>query len=375
MNAIAKDSKAVLFFGPDRPWELRTMQTPEPQGHEILVKVLACTLCGSDLHSIAGKRAVHVPCVLGHEIVGQIDVFGPEAAHLDANGQPLLLGDRVVWSVVASCGACFYCRRGLPQKCERGFKYGHQAHEKGRGWSGGFAEHCTLVRGTHVVRLPDSISLAAACPLGCATSTIAAAMRQLNVQSGESVLVIGAGMLGLTACAMARQVGAQRVVCLERSEQRRELALQFGATHVLAPEDESAVCSDSHQPNHQPNHSHDPGVDVAIECTGNNSATAMALTRLRMGGRIALVGAVFPSEPASLVWERIVRRQITLIGIHNYTVQDLVSAVDFMERAHRDYPFASIVGPWFSLERFSDALDAARDAKHLRVAIAPKGDH
>ncbi|HEX4148410.1 MAG TPA: alcohol dehydrogenase catalytic domain-containing protein, partial [Pirellulales bacterium] len=154
-------SLAAVFEGTPHKLELRELAVPQPQGEEMIVRVLGCTLCGSDLHSYEGRRAVPVPTVLGHEIVGKIETLGDSAERRDLAGNTLQLGDRIAWAIVASCGKCFYCRRGLPQKCQRAVKYGHEAFRPGRELLGGLAEHCLLVRGTAIVKLPDEIPLAA----------------------------------------------------------------------------------------------------------------------------------------------------------------------------------------------------------------------
>src|SRR5581483_7521681 len=105
-----------------------------------LVRVTGCTLCGSDLHSYAGRRSVAVPTVLGHEILGRIDAFGPSTPRRDFLGQSLAEGDRVTWAIVANCGDCFYCLRGLPAKCQHSVKFGHELLRPGRELTGGLAE-------------------------------------------------------------------------------------------------------------------------------------------------------------------------------------------------------------------------------------------
>jgi alcohol dehydrogenase len=119
-------SLAAVFRGNAGTVELEKFPTPVPSGQEILVRVEACSLCGSDLHSFHGQRKVPVPTVLGHEIVGRICAFGPQALRKDASGRELTEGTRIIWGLVASCGECFFCRRGLTQKCVRATKYGHE---------------------------------------------------------------------------------------------------------------------------------------------------------------------------------------------------------------------------------------------------------
>ena len=161
---MSKTTRAAVFLGPGSPLELREIPLPEPAGACLLVEVLACTLCGSDLHTMHGRRPVAVPTILGHEALGRVAGFGPDAPRRDAADRPLQAGDRVTWGVVASCGACFYCRRGLPQKCERQTKYGHEPLRPGSELTGGLAGHILLASGTTVLRVPDELTDAAACP-------------------------------------------------------------------------------------------------------------------------------------------------------------------------------------------------------------------
>src|SRR5689334_9209261 len=133
----AATTRAMVFTGAGEPLQPRDFHLPEPQGEEIRVQVTCCTLCGSDLHTFAGHRTTPTPTILGHEIIGTISAFGPDAEPKDYHGVPLHLGDRVTWSLAASCGDCFYCENDLPQKCERLFKYGHEALRPGHELSGG----------------------------------------------------------------------------------------------------------------------------------------------------------------------------------------------------------------------------------------------
>jgi len=110
--------RAVVFTGAGEPLKMLRYPKPEPRGAEILVRVVCCTLCRSDLHTHAGRRTEPTPTVLGHEIVGRIEAFGPEARRCDAEDTPLSVGSRVSWSLTVGCGACFFCRADLPQKCE-----------------------------------------------------------------------------------------------------------------------------------------------------------------------------------------------------------------------------------------------------------------
>jgi len=165
-------------------------------------------------------------------MLGEIVAMGPEGV-CDYCGCPLALGDRVTWSMVWSCGECFYCTRGLRPKCERLMKFGHEKIAPDRALIGGMAEYCHLPAKTAIFHVPPNVPDRVASPANCATATIAAVIRNAGPVSGQVVVVHGAGMPGLTACAMAARGGAAQVIAIEPDARRREQALAFGAAAAL----------------------------------------------------------------------------------------------------------------------------------------------
>ncbi|HWB10796.1 MAG TPA: zinc-binding dehydrogenase [Pirellulales bacterium] len=357
-----RSALAAVFDGHARRLTMQELPVPEPRVGEMLVRVLGCTLCGSDLHSFAGRRKVPVPTILGHEIVGEIAALGDAAPLADLAGEAIRIGDRVTWAIVANCGECFYCQRGLPQKCERGVKYGHEPFAPGRELSGGLAEHCLLVAGTQVVRLPDELPLEAACPASCATATIVAALEAAGDLRDRTVVVLGAGMLGLTACAMASVRGATEVIAVDLRAERRTLACMFGATLAVTldalPEAVARVTGGH-------------GADVLLELTGSPAVFQAALPLARLGGKTVLVGAVFPAAPVPLALDQIVRRNLSVLGVHNYAPSHLLAAVRFLTDTRRRFPWAQLVGEWYPLSEAVEAFLAASSTAPIRVGVRP----
>ncbi len=356
-----RTARAAIFVDPSSPLEMFTLSRPVAGPGEVLVDVIACTLCGSDVHSFGGKRKVSTPTVLGHEILGRIAEFGLGASRVDHLGQPLAIGDRVTWAIVASCGDCFYCRHDVPQKCLRGHKYGHQIVTKDSIWHGGLADVCVLVPGTAIFRIPDDLPDAVACPANCATATVAAAIEAAGVMSGRKVVIMGAGMLGITACAMAGLHDAGQIICCELQPPRRELAQRFNA---------SIACSPDELGGHITQHTEGHGVDIVLELTGATPAIELGLAMLRIGGTLVEVGAVFPTPALSLLPEQLVRNQWTLRGIHNYAPRHLAQAISFLAVA-RGYPFADLVSAWYPLAEAQAALEHAARGECWRVGVVP----
>ncbi len=355
-------SRAAVFHGHPQPLELCTFPTPQPARGEVLVRVLGCTLCGSDLHTVEGRRAAPVPTVLGHEIVGEIVSCGDASSPHDLAGNVLSLGDRITWSLVARCGECFYCQRGLPQKCAHAVKYGHEAQRPGRELLGGLAEHCLLVPGTAIVRLPEDLPLEVACPASCATATVAAGLETAGRLQDRCVLILGAGMLGLTACAMAKTQGTREVIAVDVDAERREQALAFGATHAAPPDAMKELVQQV---------TGGYGVDAMLECSGSSTAFEAAWPSVRLGGAIVLIGSVFPSPPVPLPLEQVVRRNLALHGVHNYRPEHLAAAVEFLAAHHEEFPLKDLVSRWFPLDDVRTAIEYARDSRAIRIGVRP----
>jgi putative phosphonate catabolism associated alcohol dehydrogenase len=358
---LTRSTVAAVFHGPATPIEFREIPLPRLQDQEILVEVVACTMCGSDLHSLHGRRPVPTPTILGHEILGRIAEFGPHASRLDAADRELSVGDRVTWGVVASCGDCFYCLRRLPQKCERQTKYGHEPIRPGRELTGGLAGHCVLAAGTAVFRVPDHLSDAVVCPANCATATVGAALDAAGPLVGARVLVMGCGMLGLTAAAWARSLGAETVVACDVDHARLNLTDAFGASHRASPENLAEVVRES---------TNGYGVDVTLELTGSPEAIEAAVPLVRIGGTVVLVGSVCPTRPVPIVPEQIVRRCLTLRGIHNYRPRDLEAALGFLG-SQPSFPFDTLVSEWQPLSALEQLQKTPGSPHKPRIGLRP----
>lgn len=309
---------------------------------EVLVAVDLATICGSDVKTVTGRRPGPSPCVLGHEQVGTVAAVGPDTA--------VVVGQRVVWSVTASCGRCRRCET-IPQKCLSVRKYGHEPFDAARPLTGGLATHCLLFPGTTVVTVPDSVADEVAAPASCATATVAAVLAAAgSLRPGMRVLVTGAGMLGITATAMLTQLGVQ-VVVYDPDRTRRERAVLFGAAAVTA----EPVA----------------GADVALELSGHAAAAQICVDALTVGGTLVLAGSVSPGPSITLDPERVVRNLLTVTGVHNYWPADLQTALDFLTAHQHHYPFADLAAGRWRLDQLDEAFQAARAGTAARQAVRP----
>jgi putative phosphonate catabolism associated alcohol dehydrogenase len=350
----ADTATAALWSGVEEGFSLRCQPLPRLRTGEVLVAVELATICGSDLHTIAGDRPTPVPTVLGHEAVGSIVATGG-AAH-GHDGRALGPGDRVTWTIGTACGECRRCRRGFPQKCLSVRKYGHEAIDDHWRLNGGLATHCHLVAGTGLVRVPQRLPATAAAPANCATATVVCAARRVGLSADDSVVVLGCGMLGLTAVAYARDRGVPHIVACDVLGSRLEMALRFGATAACCPNEIASAAGQY-------------GADVVFELSGDGAAVRVAFDIIDVGGRIALVGSVSPGPEIGFEPSGYVKNLTTVVGSHNYRLDDLAEAVDFLVRTDSQELLAGLVPPPYRLHDIDVAMAAARSGAAPRIAV------
>lgn len=351
---------AAVWNGPAQGFHLTEVPMPTLAPGEVLAEVETVTLCGSDLHTIAGERSTPLPTVLGHEMVGTVVSVGGRVETHD--GHMVAPGMRITWSIGASCGACPRCRRGLPQKCRTLRKYGHEAMTDTWQLNGGLASHCHLLAGTGIVAIPDGVANEVGAPANCATATVVSAFRQLQATDARLVVVQGCGMLGLTAVSYAKARGVETVIASDVDPERLTLAQRCGASAVATPDD---------LPDQVATRSDGEGAEVVLDFTGSSAAVAAAVDLLALGGRLGLVGSVFPAPSIELDPEMVVRRMLTVRGVHNYTPDDLAAAVGFLIRADHEL-LGSLVHKTFALAELDQAVAYARTERPPRVAVDPR---
>ena len=302
---MAGTMKAALLKG----WnDLAVEDVPIPEiGHgEVLVRVHACGLCGTDLKMVEGAFEdrgwpPYLPFVIGHEWSGEVVEIGPG---LDPNDLEYTVGTRVVAENHAGCGQCYMCRTGAYNLCERvkkpGYKlYGHTA-------PGALAEYA--VRPATVLHpIPESVSDLAGALVNQGALTVHA-LRRVQFRAGGTVAIFGPGLLGLMEAAVARAAGATNVIVVGRG-QRLELALQMGANAVVDYEQVDPVEGVRELTNGR-------GADYAFDCSGNTSVIPQALDSVRRGGKVAVLGLAGHKE-ASISPDRLVLDEIDLLGIRS----------------------------------------------------------
>jgi putative phosphonate catabolism associated alcohol dehydrogenase len=358
---------AAVFQGPGRPSELVEYPVRPPGPGEVLVRVRLSTVCGSDVHAWTGRRSLPTPAILGHEIVGVIEALGPDAPR-DLLDRALAPGQRVTWTEYIACGRCVPCAQlALPQKCEKGRKYGHESAEEPPHLLGGFGQFCYLLPGTGIALVPKELTDAEAAPVNCGVATMAAVTEAAAIAPGDTVVLFGAGLLGLYGVAMTRAQGAAHVVAIDAVAARRAQARRFGAHASHAPEELGTKALGAMLQDY----GRWGGADVVIETAGATAALTEGLRLLRPGGRLVTAGLVVPGSIATLDASEIVRRCATIRGAHNYAPRHLVAALDFVREHHERLPLGDLVDMEVPLADVDAALTAAAERRAIRPAVVP----
>lgn len=367
MTPLPDVSRAVVYDPDGGALRVASFPIRPVRSGEVLARVALSAICGSDLYTISGRRRPRGPIILGHEICGTVAQLG-EGVTTDSAGRRLSLGDRITWSIAASCGRCFFCTHEIPQKCESLFKYGHESLDVDPPLNGGFSEYVYLVPGTAVHRVADALDDDTVVFANCSLATMVAAMRLADVSSGESVLIQGAGLVGVCAAALASARGADAITVVDVDQDRLDRAKDFGATHVVnaaeANADEFRAFVSKRGPSR--------GFDVAIEVCGQPAVIPLGIESLRIGGRYVIAGCVFPNATTELDVHAVITRLIHIIGLHNYAPVDLQAALDFLAGPGRAFPFDRVVAERFPLDHIDQALATVSKRKDvLRVALLP----
>ena len=366
----SQTGKVVLFTGVGEPLEEAEFPLPEElEPGAILVRTSIATVCGSDMHSWRGRRPFPTPSVLGHEGLGVIVRLGRDISR-DTAGSPLSDGDRVTWSIMANCGNCYFCRMtDLPQKCQNLFKYGHDKSDVPPYFMGTFGEYVYLRPGTGVFKVPDDMADEEASPLMCAAATVTGGLDRIGMQSGDTVVIQGAGMLGLYAAAFAKEQGAGQVIVIDILDKRLELAKEFGADVCV----NAGRCTDQALIKTVLDLTGGIGADIVVEVSGFAKVVPLGVKMLRTGGRYLMQGAVYPDDSFTLDSYDVIIKCLTIKGLHNYDSKYLGHAMDLVHRSRSRYPYEKLAGPSFPLtaEGVTNALEALENRTAIRPIVRP----
>lgn len=360
--------KAAIFTKVGSPMELRELPLPQVEPGAILAKVTLANICGSDLHMWRGEARLGSgagPWILGHEMTGRAYELG-QGVTTDFLGQPLSPGDRVVYTYYKSCGRCYICLHGNPSACPQRFPSWWLSADSPPHFNGAFAEYYYLAPGQPVFKVPDELSDEIVAPVNCALAQVVFGLHQVGLHFGDSLVIQGAGGLGLYASAVAKEMGAGMVVVIDKIDHRLELASRFGADYIInmnqlaTPKERLARIREL---------TRGYGADVVAELTGSAQAVAEGIPMVRQGGSYLWIGNISRGQTVELDPSTIVLGNRRIIGLATYEPWAIPRALDFLKRTQHQYPFSQLLSHKFPLEEINHAFELASQGKVIRASI------
>lgn len=358
------------------PLEVIDVPVPDDlEPHGLLVEIDVATMCGSDVHIWKAEveegvavGAPTLPAILGHEMVGRIIEFSDESSRVDSLGVPLELGDRIVWTH-GTCGKCFYCNVARePSLCANRHLYMWAGCADYPYLTGGFAEYGYVFPDAGRIRVPDGVTDEAASASSCALRTVLQGFQRLGaIEAWETVVIQGAGPLGLFATAVADHVGAGQVVVVGGPAERLEVAAHWGATTTI---DIDSVPDPEDRQDQVFELTNGLGADIVMEFSGGKTAFSEGLEMVRRDGRYLIVGQVL-AEYVPVRTALITMKQARIIGSWSGSTGQYWRALQFVARTSHKYDYGLMTSTQYGLDEVNLAFERMSSYADIKPALYP----
>ena len=369
----------VFSVEPNVPIEIADFPLPEVEPDAILVRMTIANICGSDLHVWRGEMSAPFETAppgygSGHEGTGQVARLGSNI-NTDSLGRPIQEGDRVVFAYFFPCNRCYACLDDRPNACPtRSSRFGPRTVAQPPYFTGTFAQYYYLRPGHYVFKAPDDLSDELLAPANCALCQVIQSFQEAGLRLGDTVVLQGAGGLGLYGAAVAREMGAGLIISIDRLSSRLEMAKRFGADVVI---DASEISNSEDRIAKVIELADGIGANIVVDLAGVPAVIPEGLDMLRQGGVYVEVGGIWPTtvgiEPQKLVFGN--RR---IVAMSHYHPRILPQALGFLSRNKDRLPFDEMLSHKYPLTRVNEAFEAADWArasgdstKVIRAALTP----
>jgi|YelNatPaOPRAMG01_1025707.scaffolds.fasta_scaffold01744_4 L-iditol 2-dehydrogenase len=323
--------KAAVLHGPHN-LIVEEVEKPKAKAGEVLVKVKATGICGTDVETYHGKYHVKYPLIMGHEAAGEV-------AEVGENVKKVRVGDRVVIDPIFHCGKCYLCLMGKKNLCINGGLLGRDVG------SGAYAEY-TVIPEHMVFKFPEKISYEEATAIQLLT-TVYHGQKRIRIMPSDSVAVLGIGAAGLLHTRLAKLSGANPIIAVSRSSWKLELAKKYGADIVVNSKKEDPVKSIL-------NHTNGRGADVIIEAAGAAETLKQAIEAVRPGGTILSFG-VLTEHVSKINFFPIYFKEISIVGSRASTGEEFEPSIELVAIGAID--LKPLITHIFSLEKISEGFE------------------
>ncbi len=378
-------AQSVLAATLVRPfqYELREYPLPDPAPGCVSIKMEFSGICGTDKHTFQGyttqygTRKLEFPIIQGHENVGTVAAIGGDGKYTDFEGKPLQEGDRVVVGANVSCGQCYYCRHDFPYYCcENTTDYGNNMTARNPPHLfGGWSQYMYIVPGSFLVKVPEDLPSEVAVlteifavTVGLDRAKQMSAFPNESFRFDDTVVVLGAGPLGMCFLIKARMLGAGTIIAVDLSDYRLNFARRLGADHVVNAKNRSSAERleiVKHLTNGR-------GADMVIECAGVPQAVPEAIEMLRVGGLLIEAGNFSDLGEVPLSPHRhLCAKNVRILGVGGEEPAAYGPGMRQMARYMKHYPLQEFVTHRFCLREVDAAMQKSIDSDSMKVVLQP----
>jgi D-arabinose 1-dehydrogenase-like Zn-dependent alcohol dehydrogenase len=349
--------RVVVFTGPRSPFEIEEFDVPDPEPGAIVLKITQAGVCGSDLHTWRGDMGAVPPGTrrtTGHEGTGVAFKLGAGVTS-DALGRPIKEGDRLMYSAIGGCGRCYQCLNGNPNWCSNVLMGGRTFGEFPY-FNGTYADYYYIRPNQAVFRVPDELPDSVLGFVNCAMGTVTEGLQRAGCKEGDYVVIQGAGGLGLNATATAKDMGAHRVIVLDRLENRLSLAREFGADETINVDQEWTTPEMRRQRIWELTDGR--GANIVLELVGRSDLFLEGLDYLGNGGTFVEIGNIVRGRPIAFDPSVILRGK-KIVGSFMYRPHLLPLMLETLVKKHGILPYEKIVSHWYPLAEVNRAFEEA----------------
>ena len=344
--------KVTVFNSPGMPFELDELPTPEIEPGAVLIKNTHGVICGSDLHIWRGDMSTHPNRIVGHEFTGVVHSLG-KGVETDSLRRELQEGDRVAFPFFNPCNRCYMCIRGEFHACP------HRSRRKDLAshpyCDGGYADFYYLPPGHYIFKVPDELPTEAVPSVNCALSQVMFGLERAKMDFGDTVVIQGAGGLGIYATAVASEKGASKVIVIDGQQPRLDLAMKCGATDTISLVDYPTPQARVERVKEL---TQGVGADVVMEVVGIPSATLEGLDMVRFNGKFIDIGNIGEGSieiPAA----KVIGNQTQWLGTTHYDPWIIEASLQFLVRVKDRLPVADVISHTYPLEQINEAFEFA----------------
>jgi len=335
-----------------------------------VVRTTLANVCGSDLHQWRGEFDVAkfgrpYPQILGHEMTGKVHALGAGVSR-DTAGTPLAVGDRVIWRYFYPCGSCRPCMRRIFRACPNARAYLMNSSDTAPHFYGAFCDYYYVRPGAAIFKVPDGLPDETVAGINCALAQVVGGLQVANLRMGEYVVIQGAGGLGVYATAVAKEMGAGKVIVIDGVTERLGLAQAFGADEII---DFREMPAEDDRVKRVLELTDGWGADVVAELVGHPRVCPEGLRMVGRTGRYLEIGNISPGLTYTLDPQWLVGYNRSILGMLYYEAEHLQQALELVSRTRDRYPWDRVLSHKYPLEQINEAFEAADRGEVTRAAI------